>query len=68
MRNMFTEINKKLHADIDRKLKQHSERCTYDGLKALALFDLKACCYPAEKWFGDSNTLFTQQWPSSAEI
>ena len=67
MRNIFTDINQRLHSDIDKQLRLHSERCSYDTLKALATFNLKDCSYSGA-WYGSALTSHTQQWPSKFDI
>ena len=62
MRQIFSEINKKLHFDIESIIQNHTLRCSYQSLKSLAVFGLKNS-FQTGKWFGDRTTSHTQQWP-----
>jgi chromosome segregation ATPase len=42
MRTVFSEINKRLHSNIDTMLADHASLCSYESLKALAVFDMRA--------------------------
>jgi hypothetical protein len=64
MRLVFTEINAKLTEDVEAILQAHILRCAYESLRTLAIFDVSSS-FQTGKWFGDRNTSFTQQWPTS---